>query len=182
MPPDTTQQAVTTFAQTCADGIGGDLTTRAWRQSLVGGPLAVVWLRPGGELSPGSIGHHLRGFDPVYYLVVVRQGRQVTLSVPMPTQGHVAFLYDSPTASPDAPIQVGNTSVTLQACPGTSTRWRDGTQFLGQLLVGRAKCVVLDARDSSSRRVWRLTAPLGAAACHRTLKPLRSVTGPPGPF
>jgi len=180
--PNVSAPATTTFVRTCADGLGGKLTARTWRHRLVGGPLAVIWLRPGGALSPGSIGHHLRGFDPAYYLVVVRQGRKVTLSVPMSTQGHVAFLYDSPTASPDTPIQVGNTSVTLQACPGTSRSWKDGTQFVGQLLVGRAQCVVLNVRDASSRRVWRLTAPLGSSACLRSLIPLRSRPHPPGPF
>lgn len=174
--------SATPFVRTCADGVGGTLSTRTWRHSLVGGPLAVIWLRPGGALSPGSIGHHLRGFDPAYYLVVVRQGRAVTLSVPISRQGHVAFLYDSPTASPDTPIQVGNTSVTLQACPGTSRSWSDGTQFVGQLLVGRARCVVLDVRDVSTQRVWRFTAPFGSSTCRRALTPLRSPTDAPGPF
>ena len=181
-PRDPATPAAATFVRTCADGMDGTLTAHTWRHSLVGGPLAVIWLRPGGALSPGSIGHHLRGFDPAYYLVVVRQGQQVTLSVPASTQGHVAFLYDSPTASPDAPIEVGNTAVTLRACPGTSTDWRDGTQFVGQLLVGRARCVVLNVRDVSSRRMWRLTAPFGSQACPRTLTPLRPRTHPPGPF
>jgi hypothetical protein len=159
------------------------MTSVAWRHTLYGGPMAVVWVRRGGDLSPGSIGHHLRGFEPADYLVVVRQGHEVTLSVPRSQQGHVAFLYNASPPSPDAPIQVGNTSVTLQACPGTSPKWGDGTRFIGQILVGRSTCVVLDVREAATHRAWQLTAPFGSGSrCVRAFRALRSGTSPPGPF
>ena len=172
----------TPFLKTCADGLEGTLSPQTWRHSLFAGPLAVIWLRPGGDLSPGSIGHHFRGYQPAYYLVVVRQGHEVTLSVPLSQQAHVAFLYNSPVASPDAPLQVGDTSVTLQACPGVSPNLNDGTQFIGQVLVGHARCVVLNVRDGASGRLWRLTAPFVGNGCARALTPIRSGTSAPGPF
>jgi hypothetical protein len=172
----------TPFVLTCADGLGGTLTPQTWRHSLFAGPLAVIWLRRGGDLSPGSIGHHFRGYEPASYLLVVRQGHEVKLSVPSSQQTRVAFLYNSPTDSPDTPLQIGDTSLTLRACPGVSPNLSDGTQFLGQVLVGRARCVVLDVRDVSSNRLWRLTAPFVRDACPRALTPLRTGATPPGPF
>jgi hypothetical protein len=170
------------FVKTCADGLQGTLTPETWRHSLFAGPLAVIWLRPSGDLSPGSLGHHFRGYQPAYYLVVVRQGHAVELSVPLSQQAHVAFLYNSPTASPDTPLQVGDTSVTLRACPGLAQGLNNGTQFIGQVLVGHARCVVLNVRDVATDRLWRLTAPLMGHGCPRALTPIRASTTPPGPF
>jgi len=193
VPPSETESAsppplvptlptATSFVKTCADGLEGSLTPQTWRHSLFAGPLAVIWLRPGGMLSPGSIGHHFRGYEPASYLLVVRQGHEVKLSVPSSQQAHVAFLYNPPDVPPGAPLQIGDTSVTLRACPGVSANLNDGTQFLGQVLVGRGRCVVLNVRDVSSNRLWRLTAPFVGNSCPRALTPLRTRTLPPGPF
>jgi len=157
--------ASASFVRTCATSVAGSLDMRGWRPSVHAGPFAVAWLREAGSLLPPALGRRRHGYRAWRYLVVVKQGHDVTISVPIAEQDRVALLYNPAGSGRSLRLEAGDVAVNFRACPGTSTRWKDGTQFNGGLLVGGAHCLVLDVRDATSGRRWHVVAPFGRHTC-----------------
>lgn len=139
------------FVRDCSSSVWGRLG-RDWERNAVrAGPLTFM---NGGRLSIPS------GHIPQKLLVLVDEGREVTVSLPSDLIGFVALFYDpSFQISQNMTVEQGQKSISFVGCaPGKSPHGKRGpTQFAGALLAPELDCIdlVVESRDRS----WRVALP-----------------------
>jgi len=173
--------AATPFTRTCAESVARQVSAASWRQSVIAGPLAIVQFRQAAGFLPVVLGRHPHGYQPGRYLVAVKQGHEVTLSIPASEQAHVALLYNL-TSGQYFQLSAGNVAVYFQACSGSATSWRQATRFNGGILVDGARCVTIDVRDEATNHRWRIVAPFGRGTCPTGGARASRESDAPGPF
>ncbi len=135
----------------CSSSVWGRLG-RDWERNAVrAGPLTFM---NGARLSMPS------GPIPQKLLVLVDEGREVTVSLPLDLIGSVALFYDpSVQISQNMTVEQGQESVRFVGCaPGESPHGKRGpTQFAGALLAPEVDCIhlVVESEDRS----WRVSLP-----------------------
>jgi hypothetical protein len=138
------------------------------RTDAVAGPIAFIGLNGDSQLAPRQLRAHGGKYNAVKVLAVLKQGWQVTVTVPGSERGSAALLYnpDAFSPGPPYPFSAGDPVVTFPNCGGTQSSWGAGTQFNGGLLVRRPMCVHLDitAVHGSARLTRQIAAPLGRGA------------------
>lgn len=156
------------YVRPCAPAVHGELGPVTARRDAIAGPIAFIGLNSYSRLGPSQLHAHGGKYNAVKVLAVVRQGWQVTVSVPGPERGNVALLYDPDAfpAGPPYPFSAGEPLVTFPNCSGTQSSWAAGTQFNGGLLVRKPMCVDLDisAVRGATRLRQKIAAPIGRGA------------------
>jgi hypothetical protein len=157
------------FVRACGTEVYGALGPPArWQpHSVVVGALAFDGIGYAQDLSARGIRRAYRSGQGAFKtIVLVRRGRQVTVSVPTGERGHVALSYD-PAARSAQTVAHGEQAVVFRACPssgGGSQMWARATQFNGGIIVDGSRCVRLEVRvDGGPARGVRV--PFGRGAC-----------------
>ena len=146
-----TELEAASLVRDCSSSVWGRLE-RDWERNAVrAGPLTFM---NGGRLSIPS------GPIPQKLLVLVAEGREVTVSLPSGLIGSAALFYDpSFQISQTMTVGQGQKSVTFVGCaPGESPHGKRGpTQFAGALLAPELDCIdlVVEADDRS----WDVVLP-----------------------
>ena len=162
--PATPPPAPQGYVRPCASSVWGELGPVTARTDALAGPIAFIGLNGDSPLTPSHDGK----YNAIKVLAVVKQGWQVTVSVPAPERGNAALLYNPNAFSPGPPypFSAGEPVVTFPNCGGTHNSWSAGTQFNGGLLVRRPMCMHLDitAIHGPARLTRQIAVPLGPGA------------------
>jgi hypothetical protein len=156
------------YVRPCASSVYGELGPVTARHDVIAGPLAFIGLNNYARLAPSQLRANGGKYFALKVLAVVKQGWQITVSVPGSQRGDAALLYD-PDAMPSGPpyaFSAGEPAVTFPNCGGTQGSWDAGTQFNGGLLVRGPMCVDLDiaAVSDATRLTWKIAASVGRGA------------------
>jgi hypothetical protein len=148
--------------------LGGVGNTSAWRRdlSVIVGPIAFVWLADAGSVLSKALGSADRGYRPLKVLVVVKQGRQETVSVQRLERSKASLLYDPPTfpGTGRYSFDQGSPAVRFSACSGRVKSWSAATQFNGGFIVRGPLCLHLIVQDvSGSTRSFEVPIARGSS-------------------
>src|SRR5438034_1911318 len=102
------------YLRDCASSVGGELRSKVIRQVAKAGPLAFVWVRAAERAPAKWFRRRAGGFPSGKYLVLVKNGQQVTVSVPAFEQKTVALLYDPAHFAPFLAVAQGERTVTFR--------------------------------------------------------------------
>lgn len=156
----------TVFRRDCDSAVSGTLPP-GWRDlSVIVGPIAFVWLADAGSVLSKALGSADRGYRPLKVLVVVKQGRQGTVSVQRLERSKASLLYD-PSTFPGTgrySFDQGSPAVRFSACSGRVKSWSAATQFNGGFIVRGPLCLHLIVQDvSGSTRSFEVSIARGSS-------------------
>jgi streptogramin lyase len=160
------------FLLSCSDSVYGQLGNGWQRDSVVVGPIAFAGLRAAAVEPHKSFAHHRGGWGGTKTIVVVSEGKAVTVSIPPSERGRLALLYDSSAFKLSggwySPSE-GEQAVTFRACePGQSPYRAFGakgaTQFAGGFIVAGAQCASLDV-TAAGEPTKHVRIPFGKDTC-----------------
>jgi hypothetical protein len=135
-----------------------------WRDlSVIAGPIVFVWLADAGSVPSKNLGSSERGHRALKVLVLLKQGRQETVSVQRSERSKVTLLYDPSTFAGTGryAFDQGSAAVRFSACPGRARSWSAATQFNGGFIARKPVCLRLVVHAANGKAATSFSAPIG---------------------